>query len=613
MSVCTTIPRFDDAFKDEVRARFGHGLVDLINGDVPLRRTGKVYVACCPFHGEETASFKVQDGRRGWHFHCYGCGLNGDVFDWLTRRRGMPFHEAVLDIAGRVGMDLPGATPEQKAQEARLERLRKLVDQVSRILAEKLYRPQGEAALEYLRSRGISDEEINAFRLGYAPGDRAEWREMVGSLRHCGFSTAEMADSGVFRQDQNGNLSPYFVNRLIFTISDEQGRPVAFAGRRLAGDDSAKYINSPDTPLFSKGAVVYNAHRARRQVADTARDVRVVEGYTDVITMERHGLGPVVCCMGTAFTAQQAEGVWRLGRRLHGNSPIFCFDGDEAGQAAALKAARVLLPLADASKSARFAVLRDAHDPASLLDLADGVARMETVLAEARPMSEVLFDAEASTVGSLDTAEAVASLRHRLRGILRDIADKDLKQSYTIAFRNRLDRVEHPARYPEVPPAPGAVEEAALLAALLNHPDLVSQILPHVAEMRFSAPEMERARKSIVRALQESGIQVANVIGVMQQSEEYQRMILSGAVISACPFAAVDADWDAVLSGCLSVVRRMEVERVIGSVERLMPTLQGTPENEAAGMRILAVLETYRPRMQGMSGSRAPEPARAGR
>ena len=337
------------AWLDELRARTT--LSAVIAPTVKLLRAGREWKACCPFHNEKTPSFTVNDDKG--FYHCFGCGAHGDAIRFLTDHRGMPFMDAVKELASKAGMEVPAPDPRAKEQAERTASLTDVMAEVAKFYSEQLNGLAGASAREYLKSRGIDAEVAQRFGLGLAPDNRTALKRALGKL-----GEDKLIDTGMLIQPEEGGHESYdrFRGRLMIPIRDPRGRVIGFGGRIL-GEGEPKYLNSPQTVLFDKGRTLYNLDRAG-PASRTAKRLIVVEGYMDVIALDRAGISEVVAPNGTALTEGQLERLWRLDP-----SPILCFDGDSAGQKAAIRAATRALPLLRPDRTLRFIELPAGQDP----------------------------------------------------------------------------------------------------------------------------------------------------------------------------------------------------------------------------------------------------------
>ena len=414
---------FPPSFLDEIRARVP--LEGVIGKRVRLVRRGRELIGLCPFHKEKTPSFTVNE-EKGF-FHCFGCGAHGDVIGFLMRDEGLPFPEAVERLAGDAGLALPARDPRAEAREKERHSLYGVVEAAAAWFESELVGQRGTVARRYLDARGVDEETRAHFRIGFAPDSRTALRT---KLEGDGVPEAMMLSAGLVIAPEDGG-TPYdrFRGRIIFPICDRRGRVVAFGGRAL-GDRQPKYLNSPETPLFAKGSLLYGQHLA----APAARKVNrviAVEGYMDVIALHQAGIAEAVAPLGTALTEQQLEALWRLAE-----DPVLCFDGDEAGARAAARAVERALPQLSAKRSLRFATLPTGQDPDTMVR-DRGRRAMAEVVAAAIPLSDQLWKMAAGG-RTLKTPEARARVNKQLQDQIARIPDRDLGFRYMEDYRQRL-------------------------------------------------------------------------------------------------------------------------------------------------------------------------------
>jgi DNA primase len=526
----------------------------------------------------------------------------------------MGFHEAVAYVADRVGMELPAVTPQQQERHTRLERLRAIVSLTSKWMGNKLYSASGQPALSYLQGRGIGDGEISDFKLGYAPGDRRQWQDLIADMtsQH-GYRAAELIASGVFRPDERGAPKPFFLNRLMFTICDLHGRPIAFAGRRLGDDGNGpKYINTAECELFArKGEVLYNAHRVAEQMEKTGQPLVIAEGYLDVIAMQRDGLGPAVCCMGTAVTEAQISLAWKINRaaqqRLAGeerpNVPVFCLDGDAAGLKAAESAARLVLPEMVPGRTVKFARLPEGEDPASLLQRPGGADMLRDAIGAARTAPWILYEAEAGKLGPMATVEDRAALAAAVeRNILDRMRNRHLRSEYAKEFWRRQNH--RPSRNGAArggkggsPPLPRSLAEPALLAALLYHPPLFHEFIEDIGMLEFSSREIRDARDIVISGLSaatDDGDLLDRAGNLIDGCPAVQEMVLTDAVFVAAPFVLPGIADDVVRSCIQDVLLNMQISSTQQEVDLLMGMLDGSETDRQVVDKITVLLSSLR-------------------
>ncbi len=423
--------RFSPQFLDELRARLP--VSEVVGRRVKLRKAGREWKGLSPFNKEKTPSFFVNDQKAMWFD--FSSGKNGNIFDFLMLTEGVSFPEAVERLAGQAGIPVPALSREGQAHEERRKTLHDIVELAAKFFEATLASRAGARGRGYLADRGIQPAAQLKFRLGYAPADQYALKEHLGAAK---IAVEDMAEAGLVVAGEDIPV-PYdrFRDRVIFPISDWRGRVIAFGGRALEKDVPAKYLNSPETPLFHKGATLYNLAAARKAAHEGAR-VIAVEGYTDVIAMVTAGFEATVAPLGTALTADQLALMWRIA-----DEPILCFDGDDAGRRAAYRAIDLALPLLKPGKSLKFAALPDGQDPDDLAR-SGGREAIEDVLGASRPLANVLWSRE-SEAGAFDTPERRAAFETRLGEVTAGIADDAVRRYYRQEFGSRLRQMFAPA------------------------------------------------------------------------------------------------------------------------------------------------------------------------
>jgi DNA primase len=415
------------AWLDELRARTV--LSAVIAPTVKLLRAGREWKACCPFHNEKTPSFTVNDDKG--FYHCFGCGAHGDAIRFLTDQRGLPFMDAVKELASKAGMDVPAPDPAARERADRAASLTDVMGEVAKWYSKQLQGIAGGDAREYLKRRGIEPATVQRFGIGLAPDSRTALKR---ALAHLGEDT--LIETGMLIKPDEGDSYDRFRGRLMIPIRDARGRVIAFGGRIL-GAGEPKYLNSPDTPLFDKGRTLYNLDRAG-PASRTARRLIVVEGYMDVIALDRAGIAEAVAPNGTAVTEAQLERMWRLEP-----SPILCFDGDSAGRKAAIRAATRALPFIGPERTLRFVELPAGQDPDDVVN-AGGREALEALLAAPEGLADRLWRHELEAA-PLATPEAWAGLKQRLIDHASSIGHADLSRIYREEWLNRFFEQRRPA------------------------------------------------------------------------------------------------------------------------------------------------------------------------
>jgi DNA primase len=531
--------RFPPQLLDEIRARLP--VSQVVSRRVALRRQGREFIGLSPFKVEKTPSFTVND-HKGF-YHCFATGEHGDIFTFLMKTEGLAFPEAVERLAEEAGVAMPKPSPELVRQADELERLVEVSEAAARFFEAKLQTPEGRAARDYLVRRGLAAATIATFRLGFAPDSRSALKEHLAAK---GFSAEEMVKSGLLVSGPDIPVAyDRFRGRLMIPIPDLKGRIIAFGGRALKPDQNPKYLNSPETPLFHKGRVLYNAARARLPAHD-AKTVVVVEGYMDVIALAEAGIPHAVAPLGTALTPEQIKLLWRLAPE-----PILCFDGDAAGQKAAHRAADTVLPLLEAGKSLRFAFLPNGLDPDDLVRQ-QGPEAARRVLAQAGNLLDVVWRREREREPA-DTPERRAALGKRIEKLALGIGDRAVREEYQRELRQRFkefqwqavrasgrsgkqgrpggggepdwrtrDRVAGQGKLPApsgglpsrqalarsplvVGTSQDVTRQALMLKTLMSHPWLLDEVAEEVAALELSAPALERLRDGLLRLHTASG------------------------------------------------------------------------------------------------------------
>src|SRR5437763_9787766 len=418
--------RFPPAFLDELRARLP--VSEVVGRRVKLKKAGREWKGLSPFNKEKTPSFFVNDQKAAWFD--FSSGKNGNIFDFVMQTEGVNFPEAVERLASMAGLPLPRSTPEAEAREERRKTLHDIVELAAKFFEATLAARAGAKARGYLADRGIEPKMQIRFRVGYAPADRFALKEHLGAQ---GISAEDMIEVGLLVSGEDIPV-PYdrFRDRVMFPITDLRARVVAFGGRALEKDAQAKYLNSPETPLFHKGGTLYNIAAARKAAHEGAPLI-AVEGYIDVIAMVSAGFDATVAPLGTALSAEQLALLWRMA-----DEPTLCFDGDAAGRRAAYRAVDLALPLIKPGKSLKFASLPEGSDPDDLVR-AGGRDAINEVIAAARPLAHVLWMRE-TEAASFDTPERRAAFEARLAEVTAMIGDEAVRKYYRREFGERLRR-----------------------------------------------------------------------------------------------------------------------------------------------------------------------------
>ena len=543
---------FPPDFLEQLRERTS--LVDVVSRHVKLQRRGREYVGLSPFKQERTPSFTVVPDKG--FFHCFSSGEHGDVVGFLMRMEGLSFPEAVEKLAQAAGLEVPRESPEAAARAHRRRGLLDAVEAAAAFYERQLRLPAGRRAMDYLRGRGLDDATIGRFRLGYAPGDPVA---LMQALKRAGFEDGAPVEAGLFRLPEGGGAPTASLrNRIVFPITDRRGRPIAFGGRAM-GAVQPKYLNTPETPLFRKGEVLYGLAQAR-DAAWRAKEIVVVEGYMDTIALSQAGFAQTVASLGTAFGEDQLRALWRLV-----DEPVLCFDGDEAGRRAARRAAERALPLLAPGKSLRFARLPDERDPDDLVRQ-EGAAALRTVMERAETPVDLLWSSETEAVRP-DSPDRRARFSYNLLALVSGIRDETVRRYYDAEIRSRFRerfgvdlRPDGRARRPAPASLAGGGRERGeariaglrkrpaqcALAAALNRPALAVEFAQELADLDCGGDtQLDRLRQEILGlaaggegvdpAVWRTNLERAGLSGAI-------RGVLCEAVYGLAPFARPAAE-----------------------------------------------------------------------
>lgn len=379
--------RIPQQFIDDLLNRVD--IVEVVDSRVPLKKKGKEYSACCPFHSEKTPSFTVSQNKQ--FYHCFGCKANGSAIGFLMEYEHLSFPDAIEELARSQGIDVPyegGQRPDPAIKKAQTD-LYDLMQATDQFFQQQLRQhPDAPAAVDYLKQRGLSGEIAKDFGIGFAPDG---WDNLIKSLGNSPEKEKALVTAGMLIKKDNGKCYDRFRDRIMFPIRDRRGRCIAFGGRILpkespnADKEAAKYLNSPETPLFHKGRELYGLYEARQALRDIPR-LMVVEGYMDVVALAQFDVRYAVATLGTATTADHLQRLFQLTSEV-----VFCFDGDRAGKEAAWRALQMCLPEMRDGRETRFMFLPDGEDPDSYIRKM-GKQDFESEVQQAQTFSEYLFN-----------------------------------------------------------------------------------------------------------------------------------------------------------------------------------------------------------------------------
>lgn len=587
--------RFNDGFIEELRARID--LLEVVEKAVALRKTGANWSGLCPFHNEKTPSFTVRPDKG--FYKCFGCGESGDAISFLRKLRGLSFEEAVTELAAQAGLPLPADPGQDEAWQRRQreqERLLTLVAEADRWFRHNLREPVGAEARRYLLNRGLEPPAWERYGLGYAPPGWTGLLDHLGGAVGGGAVGTALEQAGLaVRKEGREGWYDRFRDRITFPIRDTQGRCVGFGGRVLQSDAKPKYINSPETPLFQKGKLLYGLELAQEAIRREEMAI-VVEGYMDRIALDHHGVVCAVATLGTALTGDHLRLLWRRARRLY-----FCFDGDNAGRKAAWRALEGVMDGLEADRHARFLFLPQGEDPDDVVRR-EGEKGFRQRLEQAVPPTEFLFDHLKEGL-ELTTPEGRAALAHRARPYLEKVADPLLKEFIARDFGERLGlsgdqmlqgavrppegagygnplpssphggasptwmsrppRRAQPARTlptPEHGPA-GRNPERLLLALVLRHPELLVEFEEELGALDLTTPAWSQLLSELIlRSYAPSGKNRP----LSASLEETARAILRN---EADVLAGDETAARQELNGCLVSLQQATLDRETRSLE----------------------------------------------
>jgi len=507
-------------------------LSTLVGRTVKLTKAGREFKGCCPFHNEKTPSFYVNDDKG--FYHCFGCSAHGDAIRWMTEQQGLPFIDAVRELVQAAGMEMPAQDRQSIERAERAKGHHEAMADAAAFFTEQLNGIAGAEARAVLEKRGVTAETARTFGLGYSPDTRGRLREALKS-----YGDPLLIESGMLIKVDDKEPYDRFRGRLMIPIRDPRGRVIAFGGR-VIGDGEPKYLNSPDTPLFDKGRMLYNLDKAAPASRKSGR-VIVVEGYMDVIALAQAGFGEAVAPLGTALTEAQLERLWRLL-----DVPVLCFDGDAAGQKAAIRAALRALPGLAPGRSLSFVTLPEGQDPDDLVR-ARGASAFEALLVKPEPLVDRLW-AHEYAAEPLDTPEQRAGLKRRLADHANTIADPNVRHEYLAEFRRRVDSLFAPVprdydRRPFAPRRPGAkwtpplppvTQEAkavraagnidpllakAVVAGLIRHPAEIARHMEVLGSLRLADGALGRLFEAVLDlALEDRALDSPRLITILATS-----------------------------------------------------------------------------------------------
>jgi len=615
------------AFLDEIRDRVS--VSSVIGRKLRLEKRGREYISLCPFHNDSKPSLNIVDDKG--FYHCFACGAHGDVIKFVMENDGLAFMEAVELLAGMAGLEVPKQTPEEAQRAERRRTLQDVVELACKWYERQLTSSAGDRAKRYLKERGLKDETIRRFRLGFAPDDKTALQR---AMKAEGVDLDTLVELGLSRRYEDGGSSDWMRGRVLFPITDRRGNVIAFGGRVL-GEGEPKYLNSPDTPLFHKGRVLYGLAQAR-EAAHKSGELVVAEGYMDVIALAQAGV-PAVAPLGTALTEDQIAELWRLTPE-----PVVCFDGDTAGQRAARRAADRALTILKPGHSLRFTILPGGQDPDDIVK-SGGAKAFRELTAEATPLSAFLWESEKDAAPA-DTPERRADFFKRIREKVREIADRTVQQTYAdeverligemrrpgeagagfgggpgdrdtyyTGFRRGYGRGRKDQRFGRPTPGwiaedrmPGARDlkdpgaglsrstERTILLTLLNHPGAIDRFQDTIGMVEFEDTALDALRQLLVDAIFENpDMDQAWLMGHLRDlgQDDLIDGLLRSRLHKTHAFARPDASLTEACWGLAHLLRPFRLSEVERQITELMASAEAGTE---AGFEKLQALRAER-------------------
>ena len=466
-------------------------LSKIVGENVYLQKKGREFVGNCPFHHEKTGSFFVNDEKGT--FYCFGCGASGDLIEYYMKQHSVNFLQAVEKLADIAGVKLP----EKKPVLHQNDNILNILQRASEFFKDNL--KKSRLAMEYCKSREISEEIITRFSLGYAPIDN---NSLLEFLKRFGYVNEELIESGLFTE-KDSRLFPRFKNRLIFPILNNKGWPIAFGGRGIDKNAIPKYLNSPESKFFCKREVLYGYNVSSKNVSDNNPFI-IVEGYMDVVMLHKFGFDTAIASMGTAFSHEHLSKIWKYSKE-----PIACFDGDEAGYKAMLRLSNIVLQNISAERSMRFALIPDSDDPDSFLK-SKGQTEFQKILDSATYLIDFMWNDELLKFNKIQvkTPEHVANWKKEITKKLEQISDIELKKLYKTELNKRIfdlispkNRVYSKSNANELLIKKNEkkfLRESIMLYTLILYPSIVPFVIESLSLIEFSERSLEDLRLYIL-------------------------------------------------------------------------------------------------------------------
>ncbi len=475
---------------------------EVIGKRLPVKKFGREWKACCPFHNEKTPSFTIND-EKGF-YHCFGCGAHGDAIEFIRKFERLSYPEAIETLARDAGIPLPEVSPETIKKIEAYKVQHDVLETACQWFERQLHAARYVDALSYVEQRGLTPATIRQFRIGFAPDERTALHQHLTTSGH---TLQQQIEAGLISRTDDGKIYDRFRGRIIFPIRSSSGKVIAFGGRLFASSNKslAKYLNSPETDLFKKGEVLFNLDLAKK-AAREKNTIVVMEGYMDVVSTAQSGVDYAVATLGTAVTPEHLRLLWQIAKE-----PVFCLDGDAAGNRAMLRAAEIALPLITPGHSLRFAVLPAGEDPDSYIQK-HGKESFEKLLSQSKRLSQVLWETLAPQY-KLSLAEGRAGLEGAFKKLANQIADPTVKQHFIGFFKKQLwdatssKKPQPKTRSAKVEQMVAQHQSAALdmltgrmLKTLVIFPSLLAraQVEEFVSDVTIATPRTSQLRDAIL-------------------------------------------------------------------------------------------------------------------
>ena len=498
---------YDKNFTDELRTRLS--IVDVVSRRVPLTKKGQNYWGCCPFHNEKTPSFSVNEDKG--FYHCFGCGEHGDIISFTMKSENVGFVDAIKELADMAGMKLPEFKPRDPKIVAREESYFDVMEHASAEYQKQLFTPAGAVALEYIRRRGFTDDMIKKYRLGYAPKNNFIANKFINTKQDI------LLGTGLCRRGDYG-MYDFFRDKLMFPIFSARGQIVAFSGRSLDGSEP-KYINTSDTEIFHKRKTIFGFNFARESIHRNNRTI-IVEGQIDAIQMQCHGFPETVAPLGTALTEDHLTILCKANRNI-----VFCFDGDNAGRKAAVRAADIVLPFVRDDSDIRFAFVTGGKDPDEILKNS-GADAMRTIIDASENLTDFLWNT-ANNNYIVSTPGGRAQAEKFLKTETSKIPDIALRAEYENEYNSRKFNQWHKwSRKPQsaqvAVPEIDAITRNTLIFITNKFPEIAERHAEFLAKLNISldgdAPDMNMDARSAERYI--TSLKLQNYLKKLQEQKQ---------------------------------------------------------------------------------------------